>query len=194
MPRRILTIYVDKSIVGEDADTLINLYKEAAKKHNDNIRDNRYPDAGFDVLTPPEGANWHGYVYKGKSMQMRIKTGIRCSMEELVGTVSDYTTYPLSFYMYPRSSVSKTCFRLANSVGIIDSGYRGELMAVFDVGFNRDSDMQPELPEAYSRLVQICCGDLQPFAVEIKSVEASSVDELVASTKRGDGGFGSTGK
>lgn len=193
MPR-ILTIYVDKSIVGDDAETLINLYKEAAKKHNDNVRNNRYPDAGFDVLTPQDGAQWCGYVYDGKAMQMKVKTGIRCSMEELVGTASDYVTYPLSFYMYPRSSVSKTCFRLANSVGIIDSGYRGELMAVFDVCFNHDRADYPTLPDNYSRLVQICCGDLQPFVVEIKSIEGASVDELVSSTKRGDGGFGSTGK
>ena len=116
MPRRILTIYVDKSIVGEDADTLINLYKEAAKKHNDNIRDNRYPDAGFDVLTPPEGANWHGYVYKGKSMQMRIKTGIRCSMEELVGTVSDYTTYPLSILYVSSFKCKQDMFSLGRIV------------------------------------------------------------------------------
>lgn len=193
MPR-VLTIYVDKSIVGENSDTLINLYKEAAKKHNDNYRNNRYPDAGFDIITPVDGANWAGYVYQGRSMQMKINTGIRCSMEDLVGNVNDYASYPLSFYMYPRSSVSKTCYRLANSVGIIDSGYRGELMAVFDVSFNRDRNDYPTLPEPYSRLIQICCGDLHPFTVEIKSIDGADVDDLVSSTKRGDGGFGSTGK
>ena len=32
----------------------------------------------------------------------------------------------LSYYLYPRSSISKLNIRLANSVGIIDSGYRGK--------------------------------------------------------------------
>jgi dUTPase len=34
-----------------------------------------------------------------------------------------------SYYLYPRSSLSKTSFQLANSVGVIDAGYRGNLMA-----------------------------------------------------------------
>ena len=39
----------------------------------------------------------------------------------------------IGFYLYPRSSTgSKTPIRLSNSVGIIDSGYRGELMAFLD--------------------------------------------------------------
>ena len=34
--------------------------------------------------------------------------------------------------MYPRSSIYKTPLRLANNTGIIDSGYRGNLMGAFD--------------------------------------------------------------
>ena len=45
-----------------------------------------------------------------------------------------YYLYYVSYYLYPRSSVStKTPLRLANSVGIIDSGYRGNIKAVFDI-------------------------------------------------------------
>mmetsp|Transcript_49608 Transcript_49608/g.97752 ORF Transcript_49608/g.97752 Transcript_49608/m.97752 type:complete len:183 (-) Transcript_49608:441-989(-) len=38
----------------------------------------------------------------------------------------------VSFLLFPRSSISKTPLRLANSVGLIDAGYRGELMAAVD--------------------------------------------------------------
>ena len=85
---------------------------------------------------------------------------------------------PIAYYLYPRSSVVKTGFRLANSVGIIDSGYRGNLMAYFDV-------IKNDRIEVNQRLVQICAPDLKPFKVEL----VDSLDE----TERGHGGFGSTG-
>jgi dUTP pyrophosphatase len=89
------------------------------------------------------------------------------------------------FYLYPRSSISKTNLRLANSVGIIDSGYRGHLLAIFDILQNESVSTTIE---KHSRLLQICSGDLQPFIVRI-------VDDvmLLGETNRGTGGFGSTG-
>jgi hypothetical protein len=42
------------------------------------------------------------------------------------------STKPCGFYLYPRSSISKTRMRLANSLGIIDAGYRGDLIAAVD--------------------------------------------------------------
>ena len=89
------------------------------------------------------------------------------------------------FYLYPRSSISKTNLRLANSVGIIDSGYRGHLLAIFDI---RRNDYVSITIEKHSRLLQICSGDLQPFIVIL-------VDDriLLGETTRGSGGFGSTG-
>ena len=168
------------------------MYRDAANKHNVAVTNNRYPDAGFDILTPSNGVEYTGYIVNGRFTQMKLRTGIRCSMEKLIVSGSDPHVNPLSYYMYPRSSISKTSFRLANSVGIIDSGYRGELIGMFDVSFNNDGTM-PTLPQSYSRLVQICCGDLKPFTVRIEEVDAGDVDDLIASTKRGDGGFGSTG-
>ena len=85
---------------------------------------------------------------------------------------------PIGYYLYARSSISKTGFRLANSVGIIDSGYRGNIMAYFDV-------IKNDKVEVYQRLVQICAPDLKAFKVEL----VDSLDE----TERGEGGFGSTG-
>ena len=52
---------------------------------------------------------------------VRIKLGISC--ENLDGN---------SYFLMSRSSISKTPLRLANAVGLIDAGYRGEIMAVVD--------------------------------------------------------------
>lgn len=96
------------------------------------------------------------------------------------------------YYLYPRSSIVKTSMRLANSVGIIDSGYRGDIMAVVDKN-DTSNDWKTVLKrdcKQYDRLFQICAGDLQPFRVEI--VESES--ELSGVTERGSGGFGSTGR
>ena len=96
------------------------------------------------------------------------------------------------YYLYPRSSIVKTSMRLANSVGIIDSGYRGEIMAVVDK-HDTSNDWKTVLKrdcKQYDRLFQICAGDLQPFRVEIVDNES----ELSGITERGCGGFGSTGR
>lgn len=96
------------------------------------------------------------------------------------------------YYLYPRSSIVKTSMRLANSVGIIDSGYRGEIMAVVDK-HGTSNDWKTVLKrdcKQYDRLFQICAGNLKPFRVEIVDNES----ELSSMTERGCGGFGSTGR
>ena len=89
---------------------------------------------------------------------------------------------PSAYYLYPRSSISKTPLRLANSVGIIDSGYRGNLMASF---YNtKDEDV---IIKKGDRIVQICMPNLESnYCLEIK--------ERLDSTERGEGGLGSTGE
>jgi len=92
--------------------------------------------------------------------------------------------YPSGYYMYPRSSTgSKTALRMTNSVGIIDSGYRGNLMGCFDLNPNINS---PTFFSSYNSLVQLCAPSLVPMIVLI-------VDDLDENTERGEGGFGSTG-
>ena len=85
------------------------------------------------------------------------------------------------FLLLPRSSISKTSLRLSNSVGLIDAGYRGEIMAAVDNIKNEDYTV-----ETGQRLFQIVAFDGSPVTFEL-------VDELSA-TSRGQGGFGSTGK
>ena len=85
----------------------------------------------------------------------------------------------VSYYLYPRSSIVKTPLRLANSVGIIDAGYRGNIMAFVD-----NIKTEDYIVESGTRLFQICSSDLSPLTFEL-------VNQL-SDTSRGQGGFGST--
>ena len=86
-----------------------------------------------------------------------------------------------AYFLMPRSSISKTPLRLANSIGLIDGGYRGELMAMCD-----NIKSEPYTAEKGQRLFQIVAFDCSPITYEL-------VNEL-SETTRGSGGFGSTGK
>jgi dUTP pyrophosphatase len=102
--------------------------------------------------------------------------------------------YNTGYYMYPRSSLSKTQLRLANSTGIIDSGYRGHLIGMFDVvniqkNISDDNDFD-YCGYKYDRYLQICSPGLVPILVKI----VNNKEELGEETERGEGGFGSTGR
>jgi len=139
-----------------------------------------------------------------------IDLGIQCEMLEHTGNINnEYKN--VSFYMYPRSSLSKYPFILGNHQGIIDAGYRGNLVAavkylphknelceLVDLTVRNEIQNKEEaiinivnnLPKytipAGTRLFQICSRTLEPF--EFKMVDTLS------ETQRGGGGFGSTGK
>ena len=81
----------------------------------------------------------------------------------------------------PRSSISKTPLRLANSVGLIDAGYRGEIMAAVD----NIKDI-PYKVEVGQRLFQI-------VAMDGSKINFDLIYEL-SQTSRGSDGFGSTGQ
>jgi dUTP pyrophosphatase len=97
--------------------------------------------------------------------------------------------------VFPRSSIRKTGLQLSNSVGVVDSGYRGEIQATFNKVFGSErmydemkvKEIQPnEYYKVGDRIAQIMIIPYPP----IEFVEA---DEL-SNTERGEGGFGSTGK
>jgi len=81
--------------------------------------------------------------------------------------------------IFPRSSISAKDQQLANSVGVIDSGYRGEIKLRF-------VDRGPLAYEVGDKIAQL-------VVLPYPKVEVEEVSEL-SSTDRGDGGFGSTGK
>ena len=85
------------------------------------------------------------------------------------------------YLVMSRSSIGKTSLRLANAVGLIDAGYRGEIMAVVDNIKKEDYTVEPG-----QRLFQLVAMDGSPIYFEL-------VEEL-SDTSRGGGGFGSTGK
>ena len=101
----------------------------------------------------------------------KIPLGIACAPDE-----SNYHGY----YLYPRSSISKTPLMLANSVGIIDAGYRGEICAMV-----RNCSNEPFFIAQGDKLFQLCSPDLKPLEITI-------INELPDSD-RGNSGFGSTG-
>jgi dUTP pyrophosphatase len=151
-------------------------YFSSAQKHNNNMMNNPFPDAGFDLFTP-ETMVANGLV------TTKINFGVKCSAYMVDNTFAR-GTLPSGFYMYPRSSTgSKTPLRLTNSVGIIDSGYRGNLMSFFDNVRTVDYTIQK-----MDKLVQICAPNLLPIIIDIVNLES----ELGDMTIRGDGGFGST--
>ena len=101
---------------------------------------------------------------------IRLKLGISC--ENLDAK---------SYFLMPRSSLSKTPLRLANSVGLIDAGYRGEIMAAVD----NIKDFAYEV-EIGQRLFQIVAMDGSAIHFEL--------GDHLSETTRGVAGFGSTGK
>lgn len=122
-------------------------------------------DSGFDLYCPAiQIVKARGYA--------TIDFKIQCAPQFSI--VSGY-------YLYPRSSISKTPLSMANSVGIIDWGYRGNIMA--RVYNNSDQDYEINSGD---RLFQLCHPTLQPLNIAI-------VDTL-DNTDRSTGGFGSTGR
>ena len=105
-----------------------------------------------------------------KNETVLIKLGISCESLE-----------NKSYYLMPRSSISKTPLRMSNSVGLIDAGYRGEIMASCDNIKNYDYQIK-----AGQRLFKLVAPDASPISYEIV--------ETLSETDRGSGGFGSTGK
>ncbi len=101
----------------------------------------------------------------------------------------------ISYYLYPRSSISKTPLIMANHVGIIDAGYRGNIkvalkyiptnLDLLQFSYNKIFLNEYKI-KAGTRLVQICSPTLEPFEFRL-------VTEL-SNTTRGTGGFGSTDK
>jgi dUTP pyrophosphatase len=169
--------YCNRLLSEYDKYMVLGIYTEnpaLKKKYLDvvhNMQDDlSYIDAGFDLFVPEPELCFAGQTTK-------IDFGVKCKAQMVSNTGKFYNT---GFYMYPRSSLSKTKLRLANSVGIIDSGYRGNLIGAFDVL----SDCSVAKGD---RLVQICAPDLVPIVVTV----LDSLDEV---TDRGSGGFGSTGR
>jgi dUTP pyrophosphatase len=121
-------------------------------------------DAAADLYAL-EDTNLNAHTYGNK-----IRTGVSIQLPE--GWLA---------LILPRSSMgTKTPFRLSNSVGLIDSGYRGELGVLYDNTSDIDSFIRKG-----DRIAQLLVMPSYRF-------QAKVVDSLEDSD-RGEGGFGSTG-
>ena len=184
----VLRVFVDS-----DDDRLRDMYRNAAIAHNNKLLTNMpHIDAGFDLFAP-ETIDFFGPGWPQKSPVNKLDFKICCAARMHADTGKNYNT---GYYMHPRSSLSKTQLRLANSTGIVDAGYRGHLIGMFDVvnippnptqTADRVSDYSGM---KYDRYLQICAPGLVPIMVEI----VDSLSDLGDETERGAGGFGSTGR
>jgi dUTP pyrophosphatase len=176
-----LYLWVDPAIPG-----LRDLYNNHVEQHNKEIANSRFPNSGFDLFsaTPTD-------VPADPAKSTLIKLGVRAEMvaykSSKVISVNDHSeeivTIPCAYYLMPRSSFSKTPLMQSNSIGLIDAGYRGEIMAPV-----RNLSKEPYTVAGDTRLFQLVHPNAEPFMVKL----VSTVEEL-SSTERGAGGFGSTG-
>lgn len=120
-------------------------------------------DAGMDLVAVEKiicEEEHYGYIEYNTGLSFEIPEGY-------VGLV------------FPRSSISKTGAFLSNSVGVIDSGYRGNVTVRFK-----------QIP----RTAEYNVGDkvAQIMIIPYPQIEFEEVEEL-STSERGNGGYGSTG-
>lgn len=173
---RVVSLNTDNAILYISVSQELSAqYAEYVENHNNSISTNPYPNAGFDLFCPDRETfiDMHSRL---------VNFQVKCEMRIYNHTTNQWK--PTGFYMYPRSSLSKTPLMLANHVGIIDSGYRGNLMGAFRM---IDPNRALYTVEKDTRLLQICSSDLRPIMVKIVN------ESFFLETERGTGGFGSTG-
>lgn len=119
-------------------------------------------DAGLDLVSTSKDEN-EMFVEYGTSLAMEIPEGY-------VGLI------------FPRSSISKYHLSMANAVGVVDSGYRGEVK----VRFKKTST------NAYETLYNVGDKVCQLIVLPYPNIEVEEVTDL-SNTERGAGGFGSSG-
>ncbi len=164
-------------------DKLQLAYRNAVIEHNQQMLRNPHTyNAGFDLrvaqitfATPHAGADM---LHSGVKARAMLYTP---SSEQFHGT---------SFFLCARSSINRTCQMLANGVGIIDAGYRGELMACMKS--SAEKQCSEDKYGVHDRFAQICAPSLVPIFVEWMTPEAFELADQHQS-ERGAGGFGSTG-
>lgn len=132
-------------------------------------------DSGVDLFTPKT-------VRCPPGSTTVIGLGVAVSAYDVTATIQANVRVPLATFLMARSSTgTKTPLRLANAVGLIDEGYRGELKAAVD-----NVSQQEFVVEAATRYFQLVAVDGRPF-------DRVRIVEDLHPTARGAGGFGSTG-
>ena len=158
----------------------IKFSKEFPKNYEKYYRDYKCngEDSGVDLVLP-ETTTFNSEEH---NFGIKLNHHINCRMLKV--NAEDNTTENVGYWLLPRSSISKTPLRMSNSVGLIDMGYRGDIIGKVDC------HLAPNVSEYKvkegTRMFQIVTGDLTPIS------KIHVVSELEDSI-RGSGGFGSTG-
>jgi dUTP pyrophosphatase len=147
----------------------INFYKDIFNRSDEN--------AGFDLhssesVTIEQEPKFIPFGIVARLLKVQQMPG---------GTSNDWLKTDSHFLLTPRSSIYKTGLMMANSVGVIDKSYRGELKAPV-WSMTAKSNV-----ECGDRLFQIVAPDMG-WIRNVRIVDSMST------TERGEGGFGSTGK
>lgn len=150
-------------------ENLKEIYEEYIKRHNDLLLDSTristvFIDNGFDLYVP-------------ETIVCEKLTKIDFQVKIQATHITESRKYPCGVKMYGRSSIYKTPLRMANAVGVIDPGYRGNIIGMFDASEG--------VVEKHTRVVQLC-GDAPFFIQLIDQTELSD-------SNRGINGFGSSG-
>jgi len=155
---------------------------------------------GFDVIatSAPEivGELYENGTYK-RIDYIQYKTNLKLAVQkEREFSSFGYTDLDYDILAFPRSSVSKYNLVLANSIGLIDADYRGEVLLRFkyiwqpeDYKIRTDNLLEGNVnfSKLYNKGDKIC----QLKVTQVENVKFELVNEL-DSTNRGEGGFGST--
>lgn len=148
---------------------------------NENVLKVRFKKLYEDAVTPSyakdgdAGLDLTAYTATSIVSETYIEYGTGIAVEIPHGYVG---------LVFPRSSVSKKeNFYLKNSVGVIDSGYRGEIKLRFHK--QKDTLQREDRYEVGEKIGQLI---ILPYP----TIYLEEVEEL-SSTERGEGGFGSTG-
>jgi dUTP pyrophosphatase len=168
-----------KISVNSTNDDLNKVYEQKINSHNSGLYRNVFPDSGFDLFVPETVV--FDTPIESKFIDFQVKT------EMIYVDINSCTYHNCAFTVHPRSSISKTPLMLANHTGIIDAGYRGNIIGAFRWLRSNTSTVTTYTVEENTRLVQICHPTLCPIYVIPVSESALSTSE------RGTGGFGSTG-
>jgi len=172
-----------KIFIDSDDYMLKHIYSERVLEHNKQM-EKEYYDSGFDLLIPEEIT----LDQENNLSIVKINHKIKCSSKIVKKVSNNLKIRPTGYYLYPRSSITKLPLRFANNIGIIDSGYRGNIIGVFDVNTQLINEYMYKI-QKYQRILQVCAPNLIPIIVEI----VNDVNELYINTIRGESGFGSSG-
>ena len=174
----VLKLYVNK-----ENEDLTYIYKKHIENHNNSILNDEFPNSGFDLFLP-----------KDKIFDIELySTMINFEVKTEMVYYDKHQGYSenSAFYIFPRSSLSKTPLMLSNHTGIIDCGYRGWLQGAFrwlnSIPVKLTNVPNEYILEKHTRIIQICHPSLCPILVELVN------EEDLTQTSRGSGGFGSTG-